>query len=349
MNEKNARFTDEKKKHDRLYSKEEYAALTRDGMYQALLYASPTLARGKSRATKEILIDAYAQAAATDSIPVVRVEKNDVGELTAALVPSVDEPQPHADPEKLKEVFDSIDSSLHAAHTQPQDIKHVDDVDPAFEVLASKVDEKLAQAQPPIDHAVETVDQFVTEGADYPAIEARMASLLGEPATVSAPHVHGPECDHGRDHDQPLPKLVGLAELNEYVRVNPDMPELVDGSVIQLPPDEERMFTFRDGVERPLSEKQQRLIVDLKRYFDDFRRNPADNTAKRTTMSVIYALKVTGIAVNPRFIETIREGRAYVRDVRRKMKAGVDVSAVAQEIKEEERLKQAVNSSAQST
>lgn len=273
------------KKYARLFTKDEFAALTRDGMYQALLHVSPTLARGKSRAKKEELIDAYQTAADTDSIPVLEVKKDAEGNAVAEplTVPSSGGP----------------DGTL--VDRPP--------------VTAEETYADIADApEPPPD--------------DYSPAEARLSE-----------HIHGPDCNH--DHE--LPKLAGM---DDFVRVNPEMPSMpiTDGQILQLPPDPgELMFTFKDGNPRMLTEKEQHILNRLQREFEAFQANPANSDAKKSVLADIYALKNLGIIANPKFVETIKAGRDHVRDVRRKWKLGVDVPEILKEGRKESKLDTAVS------
>lgn len=260
-----------KNPYARLFTKDEYAALTRDGMYEALKYVSPTLAKGKSRAKKEELTDAYADAAATDSIPVLEVTAHG----TKPVPPS--------------------------SGSSPSD---------------------------------EQVDLDV----DYSALEMRTAATLGlhpdgsetkvvEPnddgvvlaGGIAEPHVHGPNCNHE------LPQLAGV---DEFVRVNPEMPSMPieDGQILHLAPEEDPMFTFKDETVK-VTAKEQYVVDRLLREYEKFKENPADNAAKKSVLADIYTLKVAGIIANPKFVESIKTGRAYVRDIRRKHKLGLDLDA----------------------
>ena len=259
----------------RLYTRDEFTALTRDAMYKALLYVSPTLAKGKSRARKEELIELYSTAASTDSIPVVKISKSG-----AERVEPSDEPQ--------------------------RGIPWMGDVNDSAAIAAC--------AKKP------------TEAAQTVTTEDN--SDLREVQEEASAHVHGPNCDHGPQ------------------RVNPEMPvmEMKDGAVFEVPPDpEDLLFVFKD-TPRELTEKDKTLLRSVQKNFEIFQKNPAHNAAKRQIQTDTYALKILGIIVNPRIAETLKAGRNYVRDARRKMRAGVDISETVRTAQDEVKAREAQDS-----
>lgn len=318
--------TDDKKKYQRLFTKNEYAGLTRDGMYQALCYVSPTLARGRSRAKKEELIELYQDAADTDSIPVLEMKADSRGNVVAEAV------VPTADPNEQDATL--ANPPTLANPSIPPTILHV----PAVREEPARRGYILRQA--PGDGPIHghRVDQFIEDEVSFipdfsdehekPAtgtgeavlVDANYSSLeLRTMAKLASEHVHGPGCGH--DHP---PQLAGMDDL---VRVNPEMP-MQDGAVIQLQPEGEPMFTFKDAP-RELTSKEQVLLDRLRKNFDIFINNVANNEAKRNVRADIYALKVCGIIANPKFEETIKSGRDHVRELRRKWSAGIDVAEAA--------------------
>lgn len=297
--------TDDKKKYQRLFTKEEFAKLTRDGMYQALCYVSPTLARGRSRAKKEELIELYQDAADTDSIPVLEVKEDSGGNVvTEAVVPT-------ADPNEQ-------DATLANPPTIPV-------------VEGPSLSNILKQALGEI-HADQIIEDEVSFMPDFS--DEAVAEQKHQDISMST-HVHGPDCGH--DHP---PQLAGMDDL---VRVNPEMPSAMmqDGAVIQLQPEGEPMFTFKDAP-RELTSKEQVLLDRLRKNFDIFTSNVVNNEAKRNVRADIYALKVCGIIANPKFEETIKSGRDHVRELRRKWKAGVDIAEAVKEGNQESKLKSAI-------
>lgn len=306
-----------KNDHARLYTHDEYAKLTRDGMYQALLYVSPTLAKGKSRARKEELIELYKDAANTDSIPVVKVSESGPERVEPS-----DEPPPRVPPEKMVEVNESVDAKKH---------RYKDGGPDCVDCGAFGPNTEPSEPCPGQVPTIEDNDDL-EEGQ-----EASMA-WAQEVAHHLPNHIHGPECEH--DHT-PLPRVAGVEELQ---RVNPEMPvtEFEDGAVFQIPPDPSTLlFTFK-GAPRELTEKEKYLLDSMQKNFETFRTNPANSDAKKATLRDIYALKVSGIIVNEKFSQTIKEGRDYVRDVRRKMKLGVDVGESVREAQQEAKDRESV-------
>ncbi len=284
----------------KLFNKDEYAQLTRDGMYQALLHVSPTLAKGQSRAKKEVLQELYARAAQSDSIPTMKIEQTEDG-VTA--VPAGPPEVKELDGARMAEANRSVDEAMFRAQTEPQ----VQYIDPAQDLAAhGELPPTGEPVMPNVDYA--ELESRVAIGVD-------MASGPDQTATVSAP----------------LPQMAGLEDLDEFVRANPPMPELRDGDVYMLPPEQQQgdpLFTFR-GEARELTDKEKRLIESLKKNFEVFRNNPAHTDAKRAVLADIYALKTCGIIANPLFVTRIKEGRAMVREARAKFRAGVDMSEIA--------------------
>lgn len=302
-----------KNDHARLYTHDEYAKLTRDGMYQALLYVSPTLAKGKSRARKEELIELYKDAANTDSIPVVKVSESGPERVEPS-----DEPQREAPSEKMVEANESVDAAIASTRKLP--------------------DGSVTREVPPNDDGVVLAGGFPRQ-PDFS--EEAVAQQKHQGASMSS-HVHGPDCNHNETVTaSDLPKVAGVEELQ---RVNPEMPvtEFEDGAVFQIPPDPSTLlFTFK-GAPRELTEKEKYLLDSMQKNFETFRTNPANSDAKKATLRDIYALKVSGIIVNEKFSQTIKEGRDYVRDVRRKMKLGVDVGESVREAQQEAKDRESV-------
>jgi len=127
--------------------------------------------------------------------------------------------------------------------------------------------------------------------------------------------------------------LPQLADVEKMVPVNPPAPAFAmnDGEVINLPPDPaDRKFTFRDGIDKPLTPKQIDLLTRADKVFERFCENPQDRSLKKDFESLAFSLKTTGILLNPKYFETLKAGRAHVRDFRRKLRAGVDISAAAE-------------------
>lgn len=216
----------------KLYMKGEYVKLSRDEMYKALAELNAEMAKGKSRAKKEVLIDAY-QAAVKDY-----AEK------------------------------------LGASEVPPDEVVNEDD--------KPKEPKKL-----------------VTLGAASALMEAT----------------------------KDLPPVAGVADLE---RVNPPMPEmeLNDGAVLLQKPDEDRLYIFRDGIERELTPREKVYLDRLQKNFDAFCKNPFSTDAKREALSAIYSLKTCGIITNPKFTQTIKKGRRDVKDFRKQQKAHVDPQVV---------------------
>lgn len=347
--------TDDKKKYQRLFTKEEFAGLTRDGMYQALCYVSPTLAKGRSRAKKEELIELYQDAADTDSIPVLKVKEDSGGNVvTEAVVPT-------ADPDEQDATF--ANPPTLSDPSIPPTILHVPVVKDLGDVLTQALGDGPIRGHR-ADHVFEDEANFVpatppqhtvtseskecshcggqlTEPESKPGWLGCLKCDWSAPVTFEAKlastgeHVHGPDCGH--DH---LPQLAGMDDL---VRVNPEMPSAMmqDGAVIQLQPEGEPMFTFKDAP-RELTSKEQVLLDRLRKNFDIFTSNVVNNEAKRNVRADIYALKVCGIIANPKFEETIKSGRDHVRELRRKWKAGVDIAEAVKEGNQESKLKSAI-------
>jgi hypothetical protein len=165
------------------------------------------------------------------------------------------------------------------------------------------------------DHRVVVVG----EGSHGDALRQAALDRGHSVVVVDKEHVHGPDCNHIRGNE--LPTLAGM---DEFERVNPEMPGLLgDGGILHLPSEQDRLFTFRDGVDRAPTEKETMLIDRLTKNFDVFCANPANNDAKRDVLADIHALKNSGVIANPKFAETLKKGRADVRDFRRQMKMGI--------------------------
>ncbi len=308
--------------HARLYTRDEFAKLTRDGMYKALVYVSPTLAKGKSRARQKELIELYDLAANTDSIPVVKVS-----ETGAEALPPAEAPPP-ADPEKMAAAALSVDAALSKTH-------HYEDGEPdctecgAFGPNTAP-DEKCPGPMHPDPEINKGVLADMKEAEEFN--QAHGIPDFSEEAVAQQKH----QDISMSNHSDELPKVAGVEELQ---RVNPEMPtlELKDGAVFQMAPDpKDLLFTFKDAP-RELTEKDKVLIDSVQKNFEAFRTNPANNEAKRKTKADIYALKVLGIIVNPRLMEVLKEGRDYVRDVRRKHQGGVDVAETVRESQKDQK------------
>jgi len=141
----------------------------------------------------------------------------------------------------------------------------------------------------------------------YPDREEGDARFSARVAALD--HVHGPGCGH------------------EMERVNPMMPD----GIVQLPPDDAvREFVYRDSgkQDRAMTTKQQGLWVQFVKAFKVFQENPAHSGARRTAKAYAYDLKVNGVLVNPKFLETLERGAAHVREVRKMHRAGIDTSDV---------------------
>jgi hypothetical protein len=124
---------------------------------------------------------------------------------------------------------------------------------------------------------------------------------------------------HDDKHDQ-LPQLPGV----DMIPVNPPMPviQMTDGQMNVLPPLEERKYLFRDGVDRPLNDKQKYLLTQAEQAFERFCNNPADKGAKKEFEGHAFSLRAAGVVLNPKYLETLKEGRKHVRDARRSLVAG---------------------------
>lgn len=269
---------------NQFFTMDEFATLSRDGMYKALVFADPARAKGKSRAKKDELTKLYVQSGA--SLKVVR---------KAPLPPSL-----------LAQAADAagVDVSKHDA-SSPNFQRLVPDF--SDEAVAQQKNQNISMSGhvhgPDCNH-----EPMVIVGSET-ALEARLAAPKAETGVV-------------------LPTIPGLEGLEEFVRANPPMPELVDGQMHMLPaeqPQGEPVFAFR-GEPRALTPKEERLIKDLLKHFEIFRNNVAHTDAKKTVLDTIYALKVCGIVANPKFVESIKQGRAWLKDARAKWKAGVNVS-----------------------
>lgn len=252
-------------------TRDQFAALTRDEMYQELLSADPTSARGKSRAKKDELTKLYFKAELVD--------KKLAAEEAATMPPSdSDHHSLSIEPPKL----DPMQTELtHKREAEPfnfgDDVKQAMRPQPVPVIIETEAGEAV-----PYDNAVEAVKAVLSE-----------------------------------------------SEPEKMVPVDPPMPSLsmVDGEILNLPPRaEDRMFTFHGGVERELTEKEQYLLGKAEKAFKAFCDNPADTRAKKDFEGLSYRLRGLGVILNPRHHSTLKEGRDYVRDFRRKSKLGVDLT-----------------------
>lgn len=282
---------------------DQFIALTREGMYEELKRIDPAAAKGKSRATKQDLKDAY----------------------RASLVELYSPP------------------GLKSAEQLAEDAAAGHIVEASGDVEAATAEMRKDETRALIRDLAKTSLMGAVEGLlnnipkvpfnDFPPSTKSYngEDMVGDDSPLE--HVHTAECGH-------LPEVAGVAEMHRVNPVMPEMPfqEMHDGSVVQLPPDDaEREFVYRDSgrQDRPLTTKQEGLWGQFIKAFKVFQDNPADSGARRTAKAYAYDLKVNGVLVNPKFLETLAKGAAHVREVRRQHKLGIDMSDVKAATKEQ--------------
>lgn len=281
--------------NEKIYAKEEFEALTRDEMYGALRELDPVRAKGRSRAKKEELTDLYRDALEAKTATLLAVEDHGDG------------------------FFETSDPAAAAALVLGQPVAMI-----PHEHVVTEESKTCGHCGGPLTEPEGKPGWKGCVPCDWSApVTFSPKSELAVAVEHNEPHVHGPGCNH--DHE--LPKLAGVEELQ---RLNPEMPPmpLIDGGVLVPRTEEDHMFTFKDGVDRLLTEKETVVFERLKKSYAAFCENPANTPAKRAVLDDIYALKISGVIVNPKFTENVKKGRADLREARRAWDRGVTPAAL---------------------
>lgn len=149
-------------------------------------------------------------------------------------------------------------------------------------------------------------------------------------------HVHGPDCGH------PELELPVLAGMENFERVNPEMPMMPfqDGAVIEMPAPTDADFVLKStGEPGELSPKQRVIVERFKKAFETFQKNVEHSGARRDAKAAIYDLKCAGVILHPKFAAELDKGAKLVRDARRNFKLGVDIPKAAQSASEDSKVK----------
>jgi hypothetical protein len=303
-------------------TREQFEALTRDGMFVELSRVSSALSKGKSRAKKEELIKLYEQArsesTAADTVPPSDADVPPLPELNLAGVQTG----------RLQSKEPNLSNTPKPDYAFSDDVKEAMKPQPVPVIMEDEVTGEVKSFSSPR----EAMAAVIAARGESATADLRRPGTGGVYGTIE----DGPELEVPNVGQSPLdpPALPGLEGMDEpMVPVNPAMPMLAleDGAVLNLPPRvEERKFIFKDGEDRPLTDKQKYLLTSAEQAFDRFRQNPADKHAKKEFESFAFSLKSTGILLNPKYFEALKQGRDAVRDFRRKARSGVDIEAATE-------------------